>query len=155
MSSIFLTYIASLQFLFLRFPFLAGSYIHHQIFHVEFYKQVQLSVCEEFMPLYSCLCTVRERYRSQNCDHGASRLVRYEAVFQVVGQSQWQWGLVPTCHSVHSWWLYSAASLGHQVAGSVTCYPTQFHYPDTDLTSPYPILIMLSGLGLGIDKYQF
>ena len=33
-------------------------------------------------------------------------------------------------------------------------YPTQSHYPDTELASPCPILLMLSAR-LGSDKYQF
>ena len=63
-------------------------------------------------------------------------------------------GWVPTCDSVHSWELYSAASLEHQAAGTMTCYPIESHYPDTELTSPCPILIMPSAR-LGSDKYQF
>ena len=42
-----------------------------------------------------------------------------------------------------SWQLYSAASVGHQS-----------HYPDTELTSPCPILIM-SNTRLVSDKYPF
>ena len=63
-------------------------------------------------------------------------------------------GRVPTCHCAHSWQLYSAASLGHQAASTMTCYLTQLHYPDTESTSPFPIIIMLS-TRLGSDKYQF
>ena len=33
-------------------------------------------------------------------------------------------------------------------------YPTQSHYPDTEPTNPFPILIML-GAWLESDKYQF
>ena len=47
-------------------------------------------------------------------------------------------GWVPTCHSVHSRWLYSAASLGQQATSIITCYSTQSHYPDTELISPFP-----------------
>ena len=32
------------------------------------------------------------------------------------------------------WHLYSAAPLGNQAACTMTCYPTQSHVPDTDLT---------------------
>ena len=63
-------------------------------------------------------------------------------------------GRVPTCHSVHLWRLYSAARLGNQVASTMTQFPTQSHYPDTEPTSPCPILIM-SSTRLGSDKYQF
>ena len=54
----------------------------------------------------------------------------------------------------HSWPLYSAASLGHQATSTMTCYPTQSQYPDTDPTIPFPILIMLSAR-LGSNQYQF
>ena len=42
----------------------------------------------------------------------------------------------------------------HQAAGTMTCYPTQAHYPDTEPTSPCPIIIMPSAR-LGSDKYRF
>ena len=58
-------------------------------------------------------------------------------------------GWVPTCDSVHSWWLCSAAPLGNQAISTMTRYPTQLHYPI--LISPCPILIMLS-TWLGSDK---
>ena len=61
--------------------------------------------------------------------------------------------LWPTGDSAHSWWLYSAAQLGYQAASTMTC-TTQSHYPDTEPTSPCPILLMLSA-NLGSDKYQF
>ena len=61
---------------------------------------------------------------------------------------------VPTCDSAHSWQLYSAASLGHQAASTITWYHTQSYYPDTESTSRCTILIMPSTM-LGSDKYQF
>ena len=45
-------------------------------------------------------------------------------------------GRIPTCNNMDSWWLYSAASLGHQANGTMTCYPIQSHYPDTVPISP-------------------
>ena len=63
-------------------------------------------------------------------------------------------GQVPTCDSSHSWWLYSAASLEHQATGTMTCYPTQSRYPDTEPTSPCHVLIMPSAR-LRSDKYTF
>ena len=48
---------------------------------------------------------------------------------------------VQTCGSVRSWRLYSAAPLGNQAANTVTCYPTQSHYPETEPNSYCPILI--------------
>ena len=75
-------------------------------------------------------------------------------VFHILATSKFISGWVLTCHSAHSWLLYSAASLGHQAASTMTCYPTQSHYPNTELTSPCPIIIMLSAR-LGSNKYQF
>ena len=63
-------------------------------------------------------------------------------------------GRVPTCDSAYSWRVYSAASLGHQAAGIMICYPTQSHYLDTEPTSPCDILKMMSAR-LGSDKYKF
>ena len=60
---------------------------------------------------------------------------------------------VPTCDSVHAWWLYNAASVEHQTTSTMTCYPTQSHYHDLEPTSLYPILIMLN-TRLGSDTYQ-
>ena len=60
----------------------------------------------------------------------------------------------PDCGSAHSWSLYSVVSLGHQAGSTMTCYPMQFQYPDTEPTSPCPILIIPS-TRLGFDKYQF
>ena len=75
-------------------------------------------------------------------------------LFYILATSEVISGWVPTCDSAHSWWLHSAASLGHQTAGTRTCYPTQSHYPDTEPTGPCPILIMPSAR-LGSDKYKF
>ena len=61
---------------------------------------------------------------------------------------------VPTCGSAHSWWLYSAAPLGNQAACTITQYPTQLHYPNIELTNPFPVLLIPSAT-LGSDKYQF
>ena len=59
-----------------------------------------------------------------------------------------------TCNSAHSWRLYSAAPLGNQAASTVTQFPTQSHYPNTEPTSPCLLLIMLS-TQLRSNKYQF
>ena len=45
-------------------------------------------------------------------------------------------------------------ALEHQASGTMTCYLTQSHYPDTEPTIPCPILIILS-IRLGSDKYTF
>ena len=59
-----------------------------------------------------------------------------------------------TCDSACSWRLYSAAPFGDQDGISVTWCPTQSHYPNTEPTSPSPILIMLS-TWTGSDKHTF
>ena len=59
-------------------------------------------------------------------------------------------GRGPTCESMHSWRLYSAASLGHQAACTMTCHPTRSHYPETEPTS-----LIMPRARLGSDKYQF
>ena len=117
------------------------------------YWCVCVCVYGEFAPLYSCLRTLRKRYRSQNCDNGGttSGLVRCTSQ---LWDKRGEGVEVPTCRNVPSWRLYSAASLGHQVAGTLTCYPIQSHYPDTGPISLCRILIMPS-TGLGSDKYQF
>ena len=51
---------------------------------------------------------------------------------------------VPTSDSAHSWWLYSAAPLWNQTTSTMNWYPTQSHCPDTEPTSPCPILTMQS-----------
>ena len=78
--------------------------------------------------------------------------VRYEASQFGLGQAQCGW--VPTCDSAHSWGLNSAASQEHQIPSTMTCYPPQSHYPETDPISPCPTLIMSSSR-LGNNKYQF
>ena len=52
------------------------------------------------------------------------------------------------------WQCALMATLGKEVISTMTCYLTKSHYPDTESTSPCPILIMLS-TWLGRDKYQF
>ena len=53
-------------------------------------------------------------------------------------------GHVLTCDSAHSLQLYSADPLGEQASSIITWYSNQSHYPDTEPTSPFRILIMLS-----------
>ena len=78
----------------------------------------------------------------------------YLLLFYILATSKVIAGREPTCDGEYSWQLYNAAALGDQVAGPMTCYPTQLHYPDTEPTSPCPILIMPSAR-LGSDRYQF
>ena len=63
-------------------------------------------------------------------------------------------GWVTTCESAHSWRFYSASPLGDQVTSTMTWYPTQSHYPDTDPIRPGPILIMPNAwLRSNMDQY--
>ena len=50
--------------------------------------------------------------------------------------------------------LHSASPLGYQATNIMTWYSTQSHCPDTERTSPCPILIIMS-VWLGSGKYQF
>ena len=51
---------------------------------------------------------------------------------------------------------YSAPPLGNQATSTMTKYPIQAHYPDSDteLTGPCPILLMLNA-DLKSGNYQF
>ena len=62
------------------------------------------------------------------------------ALFCVIAISKVISEQLPTCDSVNSWWLYSAAPLGNQSASTMTWYPTQAHDPCTEPTNLYPIL---------------
>ena len=62
--------------------------------------------------------------------------------------------LNPGRDNAHSWRLYCAAPLGDQAGWTITWYPTQSHYPDTEPTSPYPLLLMPI-TWLGSNVYQF
>ena len=68
----------------------------------------------------------------------------YVLLFYVLATSKVISGRVLICDSAHSWRLCSATSLGHQAVGTMTCYPTQSHFPDTEPISPCTILIMPS-----------
>ena len=58
-------------------------------------------------------------------------------LFSVLATSEVISGWIPSCDSAHSWWLYSAASLGHQATGTMTCYLTlSWHWANQSL--PYP-----------------
>ena len=64
--------------------------------------------------------------------------------------------ILATSKIISGWELScdSAAPLGNQATSTMTSYPIQSHYPDTELISPCPILLMPSAR-LGSDKYQF
>ena len=74
--------------------------------------------------------------------------------FYVLTTSKIIAGWLPTCDSAHSRWLYSAAPLGDPVI-TITQFLTQSHYPETELTSPCPSLVVLPSPRLGSDVYQF
>ena len=63
--------------------------------------------------------------------------------------------MVLTCDNTHSWQLYSVASLRHQAADTMPCYPTRSHYPVIEPTSHCPILIMLSNNVIGLTQPEF
>ena len=52
--------------------------------------------------------------------------------------------LLPICDSAKSWRLYNAAALEDQVVGTMPSFATQAYIPATELTSPLPIVVMLS-----------
>ena len=64
--------------------------------------------------------------------------------FYIFGTSTVISGWVPTCDNVHSWWLYSAVLLQNQASSNMTQYHNQSYYPETELTSPCPILFIPS-----------
>ena len=72
------------------------------------------------------------------------RTIRWLLELYVLATSKVISGCVRTYDSVNSWLLYSASPLRNQAAYMMTQYPTQSHYPNTELTSPYSILLMPS-----------
>ena len=63
------------------------------------------------------------------------------------------WGHIRMCTDLWQC-AHSAAPLWNQTFCTMTQYPTQSHYPDIELTSPCPILLM-SSARLGSNKYKF
>ena len=53
-------------------------------------------------------------------------------LFYIVGTYIVMYGCVPTCDSVHTWWVYP---LGDHNTSTMTWYPTQSYYPETEPTS--------------------
>ena len=108
------------------------------------------------------------RHRLQICSNGGttvatSGLVRCEAVLHGCGTSPV--GIFvhclhannikgPTGMGSHGDFIVLPHSLGHQATSTMTCYPSQSNYPDTDPISVCPILTEPSAR-LGSDKYQF
>ena len=58
-----------------------------------------------------------------------------------------------TCDGVHACRVCSTATLGNLASSTMILYPTQSHYPETELTSSCPITIILS-TWLESDKYH-
>ena len=75
-------------------------------------------------------------------------------LFHVLSTSKVISGWVSTCKGTQSWQRYSPAPLGNQATSTMTWYPTQWHWTDTEPTSHFPILIMPSNR-LESDEYQF
>ena len=83
----------------------------------------------------------------------STHIVVYHVEYQLVTvhtYSSISW--VPTCDSPHIWRFYSDALLGIQA--SKPQYPTQLHYPYTELTSHCFTLLILNAR-LESAKYQF
>ena len=72
--------------------------------------------------------------------------------FYILATTKVTSGRVLTCDNAQ--WLNGTAPMRIQATSAITWYPTQPHYLDTELTSPCPILIMLSSW-LESDQYQF
>ena len=62
-------------------------------------------------------------------------------------------GWVLTCDSVHSLNFHSAVPLWYQSPSTMSQFPPQSHYPDTEQTSSGPIVVMPS-VTIGSDKSQ-
>ena len=108
------------------------------------------------MILYHLVVRLKNQYGHNPVTNGEMAILEVWSLsrFCVRATSKVISGWVPTCDNAHSRWLYSAASLENQAAGSMTKYSPQSHYPVTKLTSPCPILLM-PGIRLGSNKYQF
>ena len=80
-------------------------------------------------------CSKNPHYITQSRIHQTNYQLWFVSLllFYVLATSKVISGWVPTCDSAHSSWLYGAA-LGNQAVNSMTWYPTQSHYPDSDLT---------------------
>ena len=74
--------------------------------------------------------------------------------FYVLTRSMVISGQIPTCHSAHSWQHLQYCPTGRWGSGSMT---TQWHYPDTELTNPFPAVVMPSAnLGSNVcQSYKF
>ena len=57
-------------------------------------------------------------------------------LFYVLATSKVLSWWVLTSDSAHLWWLYSTGPLGNQATRTMTWYPSQSHYPDTEPTGP-------------------
>ena len=76
-----------------------------------------VNVCK---PMYMYVCMIGSlcRFRRTGC--------RFAAMVAPLASS------VPTCDSAHSWQLYSTTSLEHQATSTMTYYPIQSHYSETE-----------------------
>ena len=83
----------------------------------------------------------------------SQHLVTCLLLFYVLATFKVITGWEPTCDNMHSSRLYSAVPLWDQQIITMTWYPIQSHYSDTEPTSLCPILLKLSAR-LGSEKYQ-
>ena len=104
--------------------------------------------------LISCLCAMSQIGSEYMKSSFLKRvpMIGYLLEFSILATSKVISGWAPTCDSVQSGRLYSPWR--NQDACTLTWYPTQSPYPDTERTSPCFILVMLSAW-LRSDKYHF
>ena len=62
--------------------------------------------------------------------------------FHILATSTVISGRVSTCDSACSWWLHCVSPPGDQVTSTLTLYPTQSYYHNTEPTSSCPNLLM-------------
>ena len=104
-----------------------------------------MCVCRQTcLPLWVCICIKAITLSMPTCLCGFACLL-----FYALATSKLISGRVSTRDSAHSWPRFSATSVWNPSAP----WP-QSHYPDTERSSPSPILIK-PRIWLGSHKYQF
>ena len=95
----------------------------------------------------------RSEHTRTTCTYSTTKVCHdgFPHVFYILDT---QTKVILTCDSVHSWLPYSATILGDQATGTMTRYLSRSHYPNTELTISFPILVMPS-VWLGSDNYRY
>ena len=98
------------------------------------------------------LCMV-ERGRLDMCEtsRGSSAGLKLVGCWSF---TPWQ-HLRPYQERYQLWQFYGSAPLWNPAAVTMSGYPTQWHYPDTKLTTLCPILLIMHNARLRSDKYRF